>query len=106
MAHQIRSTSVENILIPFRLLREGVYIDPTGLDVFVALSAAEDTDPVAGDYVAASWESVPEDETYWVAALVGPGADLDPGSGTWWAFVKVDDTPQVPVKVAGPFVIR
>lgn len=81
---------------------QGEAVDPTGDEVFVAFMP-QGEDPSDADWNDASWESV--GANYWAKCLVGPagGVVLEKGSYIMW--VKVVDSPEVPVLPAGQLVI-
>jgi len=102
---QISAASLEYVSVPVRGIVAGAVIDPTGSDVDMAFlrgSAA----PGDSDWQAASWDTdagtVPT--TYRAQCLVGPGA-VQLAAGTYRVWVRVTDSPEVPVKAAGHITV-
>jgi hypothetical protein len=73
--------------------------DPTGDAVAMAftLQAYPVTEPGSGDWHAGSWVTFPG-PVYWAQCLVGPANGGVPlAAGTWLGWVRVTDSPAVPV---------
>jgi hypothetical protein len=73
--------------------------DPTGDTVAMAFTPLTypETSPASGSWVTGSWQTFPG-PAYWAEALVGPangGTAL--ALGTYQVWVKVTDSPEVPV---------
>lgn len=98
----ISSLSTEYIKCQVEFTVAGVVTDPSTDTVQMAF-VAPGTDPVSGDWTAASWESditTPSKPIRYVRCLMGPGAKvLAKGSYTVW--VKIADNPETPAKPAG-----
>src|SRR6266566_2068097 len=97
----ISSLSKEYVLVRVDFTVAGVATDPTGDTVQLAFLASG-TDPTNPDWITGSWESdvtVAGHPIRYARALVGPGATaLAKGSYVTW--VKVGDSPEIPVKQA------
>lgn len=98
----ISSLSSEYVLVPVTFTVSGSITDPTGDAVSMAF-LPPGTDPAGGDWVAGSWESdttITGHPVRYARCLVGPsGKVLSKGSYTCW--VRISDSPEVPVKQAG-----
>lgn len=70
--------------------------DPTALAVEMAFTTGPE--PTAGDWAAASWETV--DGKWYARALIGPGA-RQLTDGMWLVWVRVTGNPELPVIKAG-----
>lgn len=102
MTLKIPSDSVEYIRVPFELVRAGEVVNVSGYDVSLAYTAGKETLPTV--WVAGDWELV--DSVWYARALTGPGAPFAPGVGTWALWVKVDASPETPVRFSGTVVIH
>jgi hypothetical protein len=80
----------------------GVDIDPTGDEVFIAFMPPG-TDPTDADWHDAEWEAF--GANYWAKCLVGPAGGVALSKGAYVMWVKVVDSPEVPVIPAGSLVI-
>ncbi|MCM8548903.1 hypothetical protein [Streptomyces sp. STCH 565 A] len=76
--------------------------DPTGYAVHVAL-LEDGARPEPDDWHPAAWEATPTGPA--AVLLVGPGAVVDPGPGTYRTWVKVVATPEVPIVKSPRFQI-
>ncbi len=98
----ISSLSNEYIKVAVDFQVGGVVTDPTGDTVQMAF-LAPGSDPAGGDWVTGSWESdttVAGHPVRYARVVVGPsGKVLSKGNYVVW--VKVADSPEVPVKQAG-----
>lgn len=80
--------------------------NPTGDAVgfgFVAISSGGGNVP-PGSFLAGSWETdtIAGQTAYIAKILVGPGGSFTPAAGTsWWVWIKITDSPEVPVIPAG-----
>jgi hypothetical protein len=88
---------LEYVEVPVAFTIQGVVQNPTADAVQLAFPSAG-VDPVAGDWVTGSWEA--GGPPYVARALVGPGAKVL-GKGNYDVWVKVTDSPEVPVKKSG-----
>ena len=88
--------STEYVLIEVAATISGVPVNPTGDTAQMAFMKSGAI-PGSGDWHAASWETA--GTVYYTRCLVGPangGVVLAPG--TWNIWVKVADSPEVPVR--------
>ncbi|MDX5563743.1 hypothetical protein PYK79_10810 [Streptomyces sp. ID05-04B] len=76
--------------------------DPTGYTVQVAV-LADGVRPESGDWHDAAWGT---DNGQTVAMiLVGPDGVIDPGPGTYRAWVRIEAPPEIPVVKSPRFTI-
>lgn len=92
-------TSLEDILVPVRAKKNGVLYDPTGDKVEGAFKLVTLVEPAPGDWVTVHWEtdlsgSEPE---YYAVCLVGPGGQFVLPAGTYQPFVRITDSPEIPI---------
>ena len=100
---EIQSQSTEYVKCLVTAVKAGASYDPTADTVQMTFSATEALSATPTWY-AASWESATCGD--YARCLVGPSPGLvQPTAGTWWAFVKITDSPEVPVIKAGPFTV-
>jgi len=101
---EIQSQSVEFVRFPVTATKAGAAYDPTADTVKVTFS---ETETLAADatWHDGSWEAgvgCP----WFARCLVGPSPGVvELTAGTWWAFVKITDSPEVPVIKAGPLEV-
>ncbi len=100
MSQRISALSKEYVKVQVSATESGAAIDPTP-DV-VAMAIVTGT-PVSGDFHTATWETA--GTKYYARLLVGPGAALTLTPGTYGVWVKVTDSPEVPVKRSGALVV-
>lgn len=102
MPHQISTASLEYVLVPIAAKASGVVVNPTADTVQMAFLTAS-TAPVAGDFKSASWETdaTTDPDTYYARCLVGTGGAVALAAGTYNVWVKVTDSPEVPVLHCG-----
>lgn len=101
MSHVLRIPvgSVEFVSATVRL--DGGQTDPTDLGVEMALveGSPEANPPEEGDWKTAAWaEGGPP---YRARLLVGPGQDVVPTPGLHTLWVRLTDTPEIPIRPSG-----
>jgi hypothetical protein len=100
--------SVEYVIIPVAVSKAGVSYNPTADTVQFAFMPTPTQIPAGGDWIAGAWESETTNIIYPYNAkcLVGPTGAITLGTGTYVIYVKVTDSPEIPVLVAGQLVIN
>ena len=103
----ISALSLEYVRVPVAAKQAGAVVNPTADTVTMAFSAAG-VDPVAGDYKTASWETdaTTTPSTYYARCLVGPAGTVTLAAGTYEVWVKVTDSPEIPVKRSGTLIVK
>ena len=105
MALQISVLTKQYIKIPLEPIKvAGVYVNPTA-DV-VQMAFVTTGVPAGGDWKSASWETdaTTEPDTYTVRCLVGgtgTGATAELAAGSYTIWLKITDSPEVPVQPVG-----
>ncbi len=106
--HRVAGTSTEFVKVQVEAFVDGdPSYNPTSDSVQMAFVPIN-TDPASGDFKTASWETqtivTPNGVTYlyFARCLIGPS----PGTGqlavgVYQVFVKVTDSPEVPIKYSG-----
>ncbi len=104
LALRISVQSTEYVRIPVSARSSGVWVNPTS-DVVAMALPYRGVAPVSGDWKTASWEtdSTQSPATYYARLLVGPGGTAYQ-AGTYDVYVKVTDTPEIPVLLSGELV--
>jgi hypothetical protein len=99
--------STEYILIPVAATKVGLPYNPTSDTVQFAFMPTPTQIPASGDWVAGSWDSIPSNIIYPYTAkcLVGPTGTITLGTGTYVIYIKITDSPEVPVLPAGQLVM-
>lgn len=99
------ATSLEEVLAVVSADRGGAAVNPTANTVQIAFitSPPETASPGASDWKTASWETdtTTDPDEYSAKCLVGPGGAVTLTAGTYYAWVKITDSPEVPVKYSG-----
>jgi hypothetical protein len=93
--------TVENLRA--RVVVSGDAVDPTGLVVELAL-VAEGALPGGGDWETGTWEN--GGPPYYAHVLAGVGQTIDPTAGTYDLWLKLTDSPEIPIRLAGKVVVR
>jgi hypothetical protein len=103
----ISSASLEYVKARVFAKMSGAVIDPTA-DVVTMAFLASDADPVSGDFKAASWETdtTTDPDSYFARCLVGPGGAATLTDGIYTVWVKIADSPEIPVKRAGQVIVH
>jgi hypothetical protein len=95
----ISTLSLEFVRVRVDATESGTRVDPTAQTVTMAFKSGG-ADPAGGDFKTASWEtddSDPYHPVYYARCLVGPAGAATLTPGTYKAWVKIVDTPEVPV---------
>ncbi|GAC1519390.1 MAG: hypothetical protein NVS2B16_25650 [Chloroflexota bacterium] len=105
--YTVAAQSLEYVRVAVATSLSGASVNPTG-DVVQMAFTVPGTSPIASDWKTASWEidATTTPSTYYARALVGPGAGvitLTPG--TWDAWIKIVDNPEIPAKHSGPIQV-
>jgi hypothetical protein len=99
----ISHLSLVYVFVPVSVtaLNGGSY-NPTSDAVQMAFMPQVTQVPQVSDWQAANWQSVPSNilEPYSVYCLVGPGGTIQLGIGTYVIYVKITDSPEIPVLIA------
>jgi len=103
MPAELSSAALMYVKAPVRVKKQGVPYDPTGDVVAVAFMSGRAT-PTSGDWKTASWETdaTTTPSTYFARCLVGSGGATTLVAGLYEMWVKVTDSPEIPVLVCGP----
>lgn len=108
MPHTLSAASLEPVLVSVFAVRDGAAVNPTADTVQMAFldEPPEQASPESGDWKTASWETdaTTDPDQYKARCLVGTGGAVALAAGTYYVWVKVTDSPDVPVKYSG--VIR
>lgn len=100
---RLPSTTLEYVYLPVKATNSaGASVDIDALTVEAAFVAGLD-DPAEDDWVAATWEAGGPDSAgyYQARVLIGTGGDVELAEGAWQAWVRVTDSPEVPVRHVG-----
>lgn len=97
----ISSLSKEYIRVAVSAKESGTAVDPTSDTVTMAFVTTDE--PVSGDFKTASWET--DNGKYYARCLVGPGGTITLSDGLYSVWVKVTDSPEVPVLKAGTLMV-
>ena len=91
------------VFIPFAVTKSGVPYNPTGDAVAFAFMPTAVQVPQVSDWVAGSWDTDTTSVLYPYSAkcLVGPAGTTTLGIGAYIVYVRITDSPEIPVLIAG-----
>ena len=95
----ISQLSTQYVLVPVKAVKAGVPYNPTGDQVQMAFMPQATQVPQPGDWQTATWTTVPSNVLFPYSAqcLVGPVGTVQLGVGSYVIYVKIGDSPEVPV---------
>lgn len=99
---KVSSLSTEYIRVSVSVTKAGIPFDPTGDTVQMAFPLPN-VEPVLADWKASSWEST--GGNYWARCLVGPSGTVTLADGNYDVWVKITDSPEIPVRKVGSLSI-
>lgn len=99
---EISALSLEYVYVPVAARAAGAAVNPTADTVAMAFMAGA-TRPTSGDWKTASWDT--DATTYRARCLVGTGGAVALNPGIYAVWVKVTDSPETPVRLAGPLKV-
>lgn len=97
MAATIPAVSIEYLHVP---VTASVLLDAQTVELTVLTGAPDETT----SWIAATWTGDAA-TTRTARLLIGPGTQVPLATGTWQVWVRVTDTPEVPVRSAGTLKI-
>jgi hypothetical protein len=102
----LSSLSLEHVRVRVSAVVNGAPINPTADVVAMAFKQA-DAEPSGGDWKTASWETdaTSTPSTYYARCLVGPSGTVTLADGEWDVWIKVTDSPEVPVRKIGKVTV-
>jgi hypothetical protein len=95
--------STQYVFIPVSATKSGIAYNPTGDAVAFAFMPGATAVPQVSDWVAGSWDTNTSSVIYPYSAkcLVGPTGTTNPGIGRYYMYLKITDSPEIPVLIAG-----
>jgi hypothetical protein len=95
--------STQYYLVPVAATKVGVTYNPTGDTVQFAFMPTATAVPQVSDWVAGAWDTNTSSVLFPYSAkcLVGPSGTTNPGIGRYYTYVKITDSPEIPVLIAG-----
>lgn len=95
--------ATEYVIIPISVTMAGAAYNPTTDTVQFAFMPTVTQVPQVSDWVSGSWITVSSNILYPYSAqcLVGPAGTITLGIGTYVIYVKVTDSPEIPVLIGG-----
>ena len=95
--------STQYVLVPVSATKAGAAYNPASDTVQFAFMPTATQVPQVSDWVAGSWDTVTSNLLYPYQAkcLVGPSGTTTLGIGTYVMYVKITDSPEIPVLIAG-----
>jgi hypothetical protein len=94
-------------LVPVAATKAGAVYNPTSDAVAFAFAATPTYVPQSGDWVTGSWSTNTASVLYPYSAqcLIGPSGTTTLGIGTYIVYVRVTDSPEIPILIAGQLQI-
>lgn len=106
---EFSSLATEYVVIPVAATKAGVAYDPTGDVVQFAFMPTATQVPATADWVTGSWETAATSIIYPYNArcLVGPATASSTAltGGSYTMYLKITDSPEIPVLVIGTLAI-
>lgn len=95
-------------LVPVTVTKAGVSYNPTSDTVAFAFMPQPTQVPGNTDWVTGSWDTNTSSVLFPYSAkcLVGPAGTTTLGIGTYYVYVRITDSPEVPVLIAGQLQIQ
>jgi hypothetical protein len=105
--YELSHLSTEYILIPVAVTNAGAPYNPTSDTVQFAFMPNSVQQPVTSDWVNGSWETVSTNFIYPYNAkcLVGPNGSTALTLGVYVVFLKITDSPEIPVRAVAQLTI-
>lgn len=102
----LSSLSLEHVRVRVAATSSGAVVNPTSDTVAMAFKQA-DAEPSGGDWKTASWEtdSTQTPAVYYARCLVGPSGTVTLADGSWDVWIKVTDSPEIPVRRVGRVIV-
>lgn len=99
----ISQLSTQYVIIPVSAVKAGASYNPTSDTVQFAFMPTPTQVPQSGNWVNGIWETAASNVLYPYQAqcLVGPSGTVSLGVGTYVIYVKITDSPEVPVLICG-----
>ena len=99
--------SVDYVQVPVSAWQAGTSYNPTSDTVQWAFMPQATQVPAGGDWVAGSWDTAPTSLIYPYVAkcLLGTAGTTALTIGAYYAYVKIQDSPEIPVLIAGSLEI-
>lgn len=105
-AVQMSSASLQYITVPVNVTKAGEPFNPTGDVVQFAFLLNISGVPGVSDWVSGSWDTYQNYNYPYVAkCLIGPGGPTQLAAGTYVIWLKITDSPEIPVLIAGQLQI-
>jgi hypothetical protein len=100
----IAAVSTEYVRVPVQATVAGLAVNPTTLPVSMAFLTSN-ADPQSGDWHTASWDTTPSGG-FVAQCLIGPSPGVvQLTAATYWAWIRIEDTPEVVIRPAGMLTI-
>lgn len=95
--------ATQYVLVPLTASQAGAAFNPTGEPVQFAFMPTATQVPQTSDWVAGSWDTLPNSLLYPYQAkcLVGPSGVITLGLGNYVIYLKITSNPEIPVLIAG-----
>lgn len=100
------TASLQYVNVPVNATKSGAPYNPTGDVVQFAFLLSIAGTPQSSDWVSGNWVTLPNyNYPYACQCLVGPGGTTTLAAGLYVIWVKITDSPEIPVLIAGQLKI-
>ena len=108
MAVKISSLSKEYVKVQIEAEKDGDQYNPTSDTVeFAFKDFTGDADPESGDWAGGAWETdFGPPDVYYAKAMVGPGSSNVLAVGKYFVWVRITDSPEIPVRRVGVLTVE
>lgn len=95
--------SLQYLTVPVNAVKGGTAYNPTADTVqFAFVDGFSGSVPTSGSWVNGIWTTMANlNYPYLAQCLVGPGGSTAPTTGTYTVWLKIIDSPEIPVLIAG-----
>lgn len=101
---RVSSLSLEQVRFPVSADSAGAVYNPTADAVAVAFMTGPNQNPAAGDWKVGGWDTTVIG-TYVATCLVGTGGAAVLAPGSYFAWIRITDNPEIVVREVGELVV-
>ena len=95
----ISAISTEYVKVRVSQTTAGTVYNPTSDVVQFAFLTSQSATPITSDWKSGSWETA--GTRYYARCLIGPSGTVVLAKGTYYVWLKITDSPEIPVRLIG-----